>query len=136
MMMGYKQSLTDLCVFFKKNNNGQMLMFALIHVDDSLLIGTRDEIKRFKEGIKKRFGFTDLGELKKHLGVWYEETFDKNGEQYLEATMPELVDNIIQLYGKNVGKLVKEYDTPGTPGECTEPRSAWAKHWTTKCTKS
>jgi hypothetical protein len=106
----------------------------LIRVDDSLLIGNRDEIKRFKEGIKKRFGYTDLGKLKKHLGVWYEEKFDESQERYLEATMPELVDNIIQLHEKHVGKLIKEYNTPGTPGECMD--NTWVMHWTTKCIES
>ena len=78
-MMGYKQSLADPCVFYKNNDDGLTLLFVLIHVNNSLLIGTKDEIKNFKEGIKKRFGFTDLGKLKKHLGVWYEEKFDKMG---------------------------------------------------------
>jgi hypothetical protein len=40
--------------------------------------------------------------------------------------MPELVDDIIRLYEKHFGKLVKEYDTPGTPGECTEKHAGEA----------
>ncbi len=133
-MMGYTQSLADPCVFYKKKNDGRTLLFALIHVDESLLIGTKEEIKKFKEGIKKRFGFTDLGKLKKHLGVWYVKKFDENGERYLEATMPELVDDIIRLYEKHFGKLVKEYDMPGTPGECTE--STQEKQSITRCIES
>jgi hypothetical protein len=62
----------------------------LIHIDDSLvLIGITAELKKFKAGIKKRFGYMDLGKLLKHLGVWYEEKCDENGECYLEVMMPQ-----------------------------------------------
>jgi hypothetical protein len=40
-----------------------------------------------------------LGKLKKHLGVWYTEEHDENGEQqYLVATMPQHVKGIIKTY--------------------------------------
>jgi hypothetical protein len=52
-VMGYKQSLADPCVFYKKNDKGQTVLFALIHVDDLLLVGTKEELKNFKAGIKK-----------------------------------------------------------------------------------
>jgi hypothetical protein len=119
-VMRYKQSLADPCVFYKKNDKDQTVLFALIQVDDLLLVGTKEELKTFKAGIKKRFGFTDLGKLQKLLGVWYKEKSDENGERYLVAMMPELVDDIIKLYEKHTGQSAKEYETPGTPGECTE----------------
>ena len=40
--------------------------------------------------------------------------------------MPEIVDGIIRLYEKHLGKSVKEYDIPGTPGECTEKHTGEA----------
>jgi hypothetical protein len=52
-LMGYKQSLADPCAFYMNNDKGHTLLFALIHVDDSFLIGLAKELKRFKVGIKK-----------------------------------------------------------------------------------
>ncbi len=114
--MKLEQSQADPCVFFKKNAKGMTVLIAITHVDDTLLIGTREAVDEFKKGIKERFGYTDLGRMKKHLGVWYEHKTDKNGDTYLEATMPKYVKEIVALYEKHKGQPVKEYNTPGTPG--------------------
>jgi hypothetical protein len=45
---------------------------------------------------------------------------------FYKAMMPELVDDVIRLYKNYLGKLVKEYDTQGTPGECTEKHTGEA----------
>jgi hypothetical protein len=117
--MGMKQSLADPCVFYIRNAAGQTILVAVCFVDDTLLVGTKEWVEWFKAGIKKRFGYTDLGKLKKHLGIWYEEKFDENGEIYLQATMPKMVSDIIKLYEKHTGNPAKESDVPGLPGECT-----------------
>jgi len=36
---------------------------------------------------------------------------------YVEATMPELIEDIITLTEKHLGKELKSYTTPGKPGE-------------------
>jgi hypothetical protein len=70
--------------------------------------------------VKKRFGYTDQGKLKKHLGIWYEEFKDENGELSLVATIAKLIQGIIRLYKNHTGSATKEYDTPGTPGQSNE----------------
>jgi hypothetical protein len=65
------RSLTDPCVFYKRDSGGRTLVIAACHVDDTIISGTPDEIEKFKEGVKKRFGITELGRLRKHLGIWY-----------------------------------------------------------------
>ena len=69
--MQMEQSLTDPCVFFKKDDQGNLQLMALTHVDDTLIAGNEKESKDFKKGISERFKFRDEGRLKKHLGVTY-----------------------------------------------------------------
>jgi hypothetical protein len=116
--MGMTQSLADPCVFYKKNKEGRTILIAICFVDDTLLFGLPEEMIWFKDGISKRFGYKDLGDLKKHLGVWYEEKTDENGEKYIEATMPKKIREIIETYERHIGKEAKIYSVPGTAGIC------------------
>jgi hypothetical protein len=38
--------------------------------------------------IKERLNIEELGDLKKHLGIWWTRHKDNNNEIYLKATMP------------------------------------------------
>ena len=118
--MDMKMSKTDPCLFFKKDEQNRLVLVAICHVDDTLLIGVKKEIEWYKTTIKKRFGIKDLGKLTKHLGIWYEEKIDKNGEKSLVATMPKLVETIVDVYEKHVGHEAKMYDTLATPGQRLE----------------
>jgi hypothetical protein len=69
-MMEVQQSLADPCVFYKRNENNKTVLIAVCFVDDTLLVGTKEEVKWFKRGIKKRFEYKELGKLCKHLGIW------------------------------------------------------------------
>ena len=92
-VMKLEQSLTDPCVFFKKDERGHLALMALTHVDDTLIAGNEEEIKNFKKGISRRFKFRDEGRLKKHLGVSYKwKQNEERGERLIEATMHTLVD--------------------------------------------
>jgi hypothetical protein len=86
-VMEMKQSLADPCVFFKLTEV-KVALVAVCHVDDNAIAGAPHWIKWFKEGVKKRFGVTELGLLKKHLGVWYEWKMDEHGERHVVAMMP------------------------------------------------
>jgi hypothetical protein len=110
------QSEIDPCVFFKKNDERNLELIAVCHVDDQIVCGTSEARRLYKEGIKNRFKFLDLGTLKKHLGIWYEWKTDENGDKILIGRMPKLVDQIIKMYEDHVGYEIKEYGTPGTPG--------------------
>jgi hypothetical protein len=89
-------------------------------VDDTVLLGICTKIDRYKMEITKHFGYTDLGKLKKHLGVWYEELRDKNSERYIVAMITHYVNGIIKIYEDHTGEEVKEFNTPGSPGKSTE----------------
>jgi hypothetical protein len=68
--MGMMQSSADPCAFCEESE-GLIVLVAVTRVDDVALGRSPEWIKWFKEGLKKRFGITDLGRLKKHLGVWH-----------------------------------------------------------------
>lgn len=115
--MNMKQSLTDPCLFYKKVN-GKLVLIALIHVDDTLVAGPPKWVQWYKEMVGLRFKYRDEGKLKKHLGVWYEwKTDPETKERCVVATMPQLVNEIIEAYEKYKGGPVKEYDTPGYPNQ-------------------
>jgi len=60
-----------------------------------------------------------LGQLKKHLGVWWEGKEDpKTGEVYLKASMPKMVQEIKEAYADAMGKPAKPAKTLGYPGKC------------------
>jgi hypothetical protein len=113
--MGIYQHLVDPYVFVKKHE-GKLVLVALTHVDASQLCGEKGWIEWFKKNIKKRFNYTDMGKLKKHLKIWYKWTTDEHGNIIVIATMPKMVEEIINAYDKHTGKDVKAYTTPGAPG--------------------
>ena len=114
--MNMTQSKADPCVFYKTDDKGKVMLIAVCHVDDTLLSGTKKEIEWFKTMIKRRFNISDLGLLKKHLGVWYEWKKAPNGDTMVIATMDKLIDDTIKKCEDSLGKVVKEYNTPGEPG--------------------
>ena len=79
-VMKMTQSLVDPCLYYWKNEAGEVTLMAVVHVDDILLVGKKETIEEFKSELKKRFNISDLGQLKKHLGVWYDWRKDDNGE--------------------------------------------------------
>jgi hypothetical protein len=54
--------------------------------------------------------------LNKHLGVWWIWKTEANRD-YLVATMPKMVEEIIEKYNNNADKVPKNGDTPGFPGK-------------------
>ncbi|KAI2496764.1 GAG-pre-integrase domain [Fragilaria crotonensis] len=92
-----------------------MTLMAVVHVDDVILVGSKKAIEEFKTKLKERFNISDLGKLKKHLGVWYDWSVDENGNVIIIAKMNKLEDEIVETYEKITGKEVKTYDTPGYP---------------------
>ena len=69
--VGMTRCRADPCVFVMKEE-GKTVMVSFIHVDDSMLCGKQEAINVFKEKVKERFNIKELGQLKNHLGIWYE----------------------------------------------------------------
>jgi hypothetical protein len=113
--IGLSQSLADPCIWYKVLN-GELVLVVAVYVDDCIVIGLKTEIDRFKKDVQKRFKITDLGPIKKHLGVWYERCMDKDGE-YFVMTMKKYQDDIISDWEQVTGTKSRPANTPGFPGE-------------------
>ena len=112
------QSKTDPCIFYKEKN-GKVVLIMALYVDDTLCLGIKEELEWMYKEIQRKFKIEKLGRLKKHLGIWYEWKTEKGtGELYLEASMPKLIEEIIDNFKKAKGKDAKLYTTPGSPGKC------------------
>lgn len=77
--MGFIRSKTAPCLFILKNDQGEMIMLASCHVNDTQITGEIAELENFMCNLKKRFNIKDLGKMKKHLGVSYSWEHDKIG---------------------------------------------------------
>ena len=108
-------SQAEPCMFYKLGN-GKLTLLVVTFVDDLLIGGTPEEVKWCQENLKKRFNITELGQVKKHLGVWYEWKKDQEGNTLIEASMHKMVEQIVKDYEKKAGGLPKDYATPGLPG--------------------
>ena len=115
---GMEQSKVDPCIFYKKDKKtGELLMVLSIHVDDVVVAGIKECIDELKVKVMERFNITDLGLLKKHLGVTYEWGTDENGD-YVKAEMRKNAEKFIDCYEEMFDKNVKIASTPGFPGKC------------------
>jgi hypothetical protein len=113
--IGLTQSLADPCIWYKIVN-GELVLVVAVYVDDCIVIGLKIEIEGFKKDVQKRFKITDLGPIKKHLGVWYERCKDEDGE-YFKMTMQRYQDDIVLDWEQVTGTKSRPTNTPGFPGE-------------------
>ena len=77
-----------------------------------MVTGRRADIKRIKEGISKTVVISDLGPMKRHLGVDYEFTKDPTSI-YVRSHMTGYISSIVIDYEQARGSKVKMYSTPG-----------------------
>ena len=112
--MGMTQSKVDPCVFYLKRDN-KLILLVGTHVDDCAIAGKPSDILAFKKEIKDYFTIKELGQLNKHLGVWYEWGSDKDG-RYLESNMEDFVQGMFEDFKDLFGRLPKIASTPSVPG--------------------
>ena len=115
--IGLVQSKTDPCIFFKHDNKDKLQLILCLYVDDTLVAGTQKTIDWLYNKVEERFTIERLGQLRKHLGIWYDWKEDNKGEQYLVASMPNMVKDIKQAFKATTGRLAAISNTPGTPGK-------------------
>ena len=63
-------------------------------------------------GITGKVKISDLGKLKRHLGVDYEFGSDEKGN-YIRASMTDYIESIVRDYEKDMESVIKEFSTPG-----------------------
>jgi hypothetical protein len=109
------KSQADPCVWYLLKNNVTWLIVAM-YVDDIVYTGANDAREWFKGKIKERFNITDLGLIRKHLGVWYSKKKDEVGPYY-ELTMEKYQQDIVADWEHCTRRKPKKMSTPGYPGE-------------------
>jgi hypothetical protein len=55
---------------------------------------------------EKRFNISDLGKIKKHLGIWYDWREEANGDHC--KSMPKLVKEIIESFESHMEREVRD----------------------------
>src|SRR5687767_11857011 len=96
------------------------MLMALCHIEDTILVCTKDSIELFKTQLKKRFKLKELGLMTRHLGIWYDWRMNKNCEPYVVATVTSLINEIIKVTEEHLKKPVTEMETPVLAGGVLE----------------
>ena len=83
-----------------------------VYVDDVLMAGESENVKIFKEQLRKTYVIIDLGKLKRH--VWYK--WIKNDEDSMvKINMDDMARKVVKEYEKLTNRIVKEWNLPGYP---------------------
>ena len=109
--LGLIQCKTDPCLFMLFTD-GELQALVVVYCDDCIVTGTPTAVKMIKKGVAGSVTITDLGRLKRHLGVNYEFGTDENGD-YILSGMTDYLDAIVRDYEEYIGSKVKERSTPG-----------------------
>ena len=105
--LGFIQSSNDLCLYIKVRDDVEI--FLLVYVDDILIASkSLSEISCLKELLKNRFRMTDLGNVKKFLGIEIERN---RKEGIIEFHQKTYIEELITVYKQEHTK------TPQTPIE-------------------
>jgi hypothetical protein len=112
---GMKQCKTDPCLFVKHDENGRLILWTVIYIDDAIYGGVKKDVLALKGWIEKGLTISDIGDLNTHLGVNYKLKFDEMGP-YFECDMTKYVKSMCEEFETHTGKRLKDYATPGAPG--------------------
>ena len=90
---GFKQSKADLCLYTKKYDD--VFVHILLYVDDLLICGNAEIIKKTADMLNQHFEIKDLGEVSLYLGIQIER--DKHGNFMLSQT--NKIQQIVSEFG-------------------------------------
>ena len=107
--VGFEQSLTDQCLFYKRGKFGMIVL--LLYVDDSLCIGHRQDIDDTIQLIKIVFTITVEGGVNDFLGC---SILRRGKDPICWLHQPHLIKKLREKFTQHIGKK-KVKLTPGTP---------------------
>jgi hypothetical protein len=110
--LGMKQCKSDSCLFVLHDDDGNLVLIVVVYCDDCIVTGLRSYVNKIKIGIAKTVKISDLGKLKRHLGVDYEFGSDTNGP-FVRCHMTDYMDAIVRDFEKDTTKTIKERQIPG-----------------------
>ena len=106
---GFQRSEADQCLFYKIGKRG--LIVLLLYVNDSAIIGNKEDINETIRLIQLRFTITSEGRLNDFLGCDILRNKDKKCCYLLQ---PHLINKLQRTFGK-LREVKRDYATPGTP---------------------
>ena len=110
--LSLSQCKTDPCLFKLHDKKGNLLVIVVVYCDDCIITGHRSAVDQIKKGISRTVKISDLGKLKRHLGVDYDFGKDSEGN-YIRSHMTDYMEAIVRDFEKDMERSVKEYKTPG-----------------------
>jgi hypothetical protein len=90
--IGLTQSFYDPCVFYKRNPEGKLVILG-IHVDDTLLAGSKDDLDELIHAIRSKFKITEDKEALTYLGF----QIRRRAEGSFEITQPEKIHRTLEV---------------------------------------
>ena len=109
--MDFIKCLNDPCLLMKENENGIIIM--CLYIDDTLCVGEKLAIEKFKKEIKKYFVMKEEGAVNEYVGCIIKRV---NGGVYLHQT--DLIKKIKEKFEKEL-ENIRKYRTPAAPGQQT-----------------
>ena len=116
--IGFEKSSVDPCLFLLKTDE-KVEALVIVYVDDAAIGGDAKVVDWIKTQIAIRFNITDLGELTKHLGVWYHKGVDEEG-RYMMLSMDDFARQLIKEHEEHQGKQCRTFATPAYPSSTLE----------------
>ena len=110
--LGMTQCKSDPCLFVQFDENERLVLMVVVYCDDCIITGYKTYVAKIKEGIAKTVKISDLGKLKKHLGVDYEFGSDEEGN-FVKCHMSEYLKAIVRDFEKEINKTIKPRKIPG-----------------------
>jgi hypothetical protein len=105
---GFRQSHTDPCVFYR--GTGRDLVYLLIHVDDSIIVGVKQSVLAARDEIAALFDITDAGEAQCFLSIEI-----KRSSHGILLSQVQYCRRLLERYGFKEGHC-KGRDTPMVMG--------------------
>ena len=107
--MNFARSMNDQCLHMRNDQNGTII--ACLYIDDTLYVGDKKVLDTFKKEIKKYFVTKEDSKVEDDMGCMIKKI---NGGILLHQS--NLINKIKLQFEQEI-KDIRDYRTPGVPGE-------------------
>jgi hypothetical protein len=108
MSLGLKQCKTDPCLFCLFDKDGSLLAIVVVYCNDCIIAGRSKWVIQIKIGISGQVQISDLGNLKRYLGVDYEFGCDAQG-RYIRSSLTEYFNSMVRSFEKDTSSSIKAF---------------------------
>jgi transposase InsO family protein len=102
--IGFVRSAFDHCLYFKRNDKNDVIVYLLLYVDDMLLVGHKmSDINDIKKALSNEFEMKDLGHARRILGM---DIKRDRSQQSLLLTQSDYVKKVLSKFAMHDSKPV------------------------------